>query len=317
MNRSSADILEVAAGVVVNPAGKVLIAQRPADVHQGGLWEFPGGKLESGETALQALRRELEEELGIDVIQAEPLISLRYDYPDRQVRLHVFRVLQFSGMPQGLQGQPVRWVMKDKLRELPFPAANRPIVAAARLPDRYAILDADTDDGSQLLGRLALFAGRGIKLIRLRASRLNADQYRALARESASICAARGIELLLNGPPEQLLTVGASGLHLRSAELMNLRERPVQPDYWLAASCHNLAQLDQAARIGVDFAVLGPVAATATHPGAEPMGWVDFATMAEAAIVPVYALGGLDEAHLARAKQAGAQGVAAIRGFIQ
>lgn len=317
MNRLTADILDVAAGVVVSPTGAVLIAQRPGHVHQGGLWEFPGGKLEHGETALQALQRELEEELGIGVAQAEPLITLRHDYPDQRVCLHVFRVQQFSGMPRGLQGQPVRWVAKDELREWPFPAANRPIVAAARLPDRYAILEAETEDVAVWLERLALYAERGIELIRLRASRLSADRYRRLAREAAPFCVARGIKLLLNGPPQRVMAAGAAGLHLRSDELMSLCGRPVARDYWLAASCHNLEQLQQAARVGVDFAVLGPVAATATHPGAPVMGWEVFARLAAAATLPVFALGGLGESHLAQAKQAGAQGVAAIRGFLE
>lgn len=310
------DILEVAVGVIVSETHEVLIARRPDQVHQGGLFEFPGGKLEPGETPLEALRRELHEELAIAVKEASPLICLRHDYPDRRVRLHVFRVDRYEGQPLGLQGQPIHWVPKEELTGLAFPEANRPIVTAARLPDRYAILDAPSDDAGELMARLANCAERGIDLIRLRASRLDPERYLSLATQAVRFCDARGITLLINGPPERVGEIGAAGVHLRSEELMALSTRPLDRSYWLAASCHDGEQLEQAARIGVDFAVLGPVAATATHPEAAPLGWDAFAGLLESATLPVYALGGLDHSHLAMAKQRGAQGVAGIRGFL-
>lgn len=317
MSKAGTGVLEVAVGVIVSANREVLIARRPDHVHQGGLFEFPGGKLEPSETSLEALRRELQEELGIRVTGAAPLITLRHDYPDRRVLLHVFRVDRYEGEPLGRQGQPIRWVPREELAGLAFPEANRPIVTAARLPDRYAILDTPTDDAGVLMDRLCKYADRGIDLVRLRASRLGPDQYLSMARQAAGFCAASGITLLIDGPPERVAEIGAGGLHLRSDELMKLRARPLDRKYWLAASCHDGMQLKQAAIMGVDFAVLGPVAATATHPEAAPMGWDAFAGLLEAAKLPVYALGGLDYSHLAMAKQRGAQGVAAIRGFLK
>jgi 8-oxo-dGTP diphosphatase len=317
MSKAGTGVLEVAVGVIVSANREVLIARRPDHVHQGGLFEFPGGKLEPSETSLEALRRELREELGIRVTGAAPLITLRHDYSDRRVLLHVFRVDRYEGEPLGRQGQPISWVPREELAGLAFPEANRPIVTAARLPDRYAILDAPTDDAGVLMDRLCKYADRGIDFVRLRASRLGPDQYLSMARQAAGFCAASGITLLINGPPERVAEIGAGGLHLRSDELMKLRVRPLDRKYWLAASCHDGMQLKQAAIMGVDFAVLGPVAATATHPEAAPMGWDAFAGLLETAKLPVYALGGLDYSHLAMAKQRGAQGVAAIRGFLK
>lgn len=308
-------VLEVAAAVIVNPWGRVLIARRADHLHQGGCWEFPGGKLEPGETPREALGRELGEELGIGVELAVPLMTLRHDYPDRRVRLHVWRVERYSGVARGLQGQPLRWVTGDELPGFSFPAANRPIVAAARLPDRYAILDAPVSDAGALLDQLVEYADRGLTLVRLRASRVDPIGYVGLARDAVRFCEPRGITLLVNGPPERVRETGAGGVHLRSDELMQLSARPLEGAGWVSASCHDAAQLRQAARIGVDFAVLGPVLKTVTHPGTQPLGWAAFANMTETATLPVYALGGLNDSHLDLARQMGAQGIAAIRGF--
>lgn len=122
--------LRVAVGVVLDDDGRVLIARRAAHRHQGGRWEFPGGKVEVGETARDALLRELREEVGIAVLEADTWLELSFDYPDRQVALEVFRVHHFSGEAEGLEGQPVRWVAVSSLGEYEFPEANGVIVEA-------------------------------------------------------------------------------------------------------------------------------------------------------------------------------------------
>ena len=310
-------VLEVAAGVLVDGQGRVLIAKRPAHLHQGDLWEFPGGKLEPDETSEQALRRELKEEIDIEVLKATPLISIRHDYPDRQVRLSVWKIGEFSGCHRGLQGQPVRWVATGELPYFDFPAANRPIVTAARLPDHYAILDADSGETEVLRNRLHRLADAGLRLIRLRASRLAPDRYRELAEYAAEFCRSKGIRLLLNGVPELARSTGAAGLHLRSDELMAFTTRPLDPASWVAASCDSAAELRKAETLGVDFAVVGPVFETPSHPEAEPLGWDRFEALAEEAAIPVYALGGLRPADTEEAQWRGAQGIAGIRGILE
>jgi len=311
-----APMLDVAAAVIFDAdRRRVLIARRADHLHQGGLWEFPGGKFESGEGAREALDREIREELDIAVEQAEPLITLRHDYGDRRVRLHVWRVTRFSGSPRGLQGQPLRWVDVAELDAIPFPAANQPIVTAARLPDRYAILNVNGDDYVEMMVRLTAHAERGIRLVRLRTSGIRTEEQISRVRRAAAYCAEQDMALLVDGSVAVMQATGAAGLHLRSEQLMRLSRRSVPPDRWLAASCHDVLQLSQASRLGVDFAVLGPVLPTATHPEAEPLGWKRFSKLVEPATLPVFALGGLDESHLAEARQAGAQGIAAIRGF--
>lgn len=310
-------VLEVAAGVIQDTASRVLIARRADHRHQGGMWEFPGGKLDCGESPRVALARELGEELGIAVVAADPLITLRHDYPDRRVRLHVWRVTAFSGMPKGLEGQPIRWVKPDELPAYRFPAANRPIVTAARLPDRYAILAPVKPDPGWLERQLASLCLRGIRLVRLRAAHLSLAEYLALGRHVAEYCAKAGIALLVEARAAALLEAGAGGIHLRTDELMALASRPdVSRSGWLGVSCHDAAQLAQAHRVAADFAVLGPVGNTATHPQATPLGWSAFSQLVDAACLPVYALGGLRESDMALAKASGAQGLAAIRAFL-
>ncbi len=122
--------VQVAVGIVVHAAGAVLITRRPDHVHQGGLWEFPGGKVESGESPESALRRELHEELGITVQAAEPWLQVRHAYPDQTVLLEVWRVTAYTGEPHGREGQPLIWASPAELETFAFPAADQPILAA-------------------------------------------------------------------------------------------------------------------------------------------------------------------------------------------
>jgi 8-oxo-dGTP diphosphatase len=122
-------LIRVAAGVLADASGRVLVSRRPADKHAGGAWEFPGGKLAEGETPRAGLDRELAEELGIRVTGAEPLVDYTHAYPDRDVSLHVFRVTSWEGEPRGLEGQPLRWVAVAELLDAGLLPADRPIVA--------------------------------------------------------------------------------------------------------------------------------------------------------------------------------------------
>jgi len=123
-------VVHVAVGVVIDPQQRILITRRADDAHQGGLWEFPGGKVEEGESLEVALRRELLEELGISIGAISPLVEIHHDYGDKRVFLDVHLVRDFDGTAQGLEGQPLRWVPVDELAGYEFPAANVPIVEA-------------------------------------------------------------------------------------------------------------------------------------------------------------------------------------------
>ena len=192
--------LEVVAAVIRGADGRILIARRADAAEQGGLWEFPGGKLEAGESRLEGLRRELQEELGITLRAAAPLLEVSHRYPQRQVRLYVFEVTDWLGTPTGCEGQPLRWVEPDALLGHAFPAANLPIVTAARLP-RCCLVTPEPVATPAWLARLGACLEAGVKLVQLRANTLSPPTYRALAREAIAMVHAHGARILLNAEP--------------------------------------------------------------------------------------------------------------------
>ena len=124
--------VHVAVGVILDAANRILITRRHDDAHQGGLWEFPGGKVEPDESVERALARELREELGIELGDVVSLVAVRHDYGDKSVLLDVHTVRNFSGQARGLEGQPLQWVTVDELYKYEFPEANLPIAEAIR-----------------------------------------------------------------------------------------------------------------------------------------------------------------------------------------
>ncbi|MGD2056515.1 MAG: Nudix family hydrolase [Gammaproteobacteria bacterium] len=305
----------IAVAVIVDELRRVLISRRPAHVHQGDLWEFPGGKLEPGESVQSALRREVQEELGISVLSARPLIRIHHDYPDRRVLLDVWRVARFAGSPHGREGQPVVWAAPDELADYRFPAANSPIIRATTLPARYLITPSPGKDETEFLAHLARSVDRGISLVQLRVRHLALSRYRILAKQVLSVCQSADARLLLNCDPLLAVELGAHGVHLNSERLMQMRERPLDDQYLVAGSCHSAEQLRHACDIGLDFVVLSPVLETRSHPGAATLGFEGLRALTELANLPVYALGGMREQDLGRAFESGAQGIAAIRGL--
>lgn len=326
---SGATVVHVAAAAIFDAAGRVLIARRPNHLHQGGLWEFPGGKVEAGESVSTALLRELNEELGIEVQTARPLIRVRHDYPDKSVLLDVWRVDAFTGASalndgKGREGQAVKWVLPIELSEYGFPAANVPIVTAVRLPDRYLVTPDPGENVSAFLTQLENRLRDGVRLVQLRAKSLPAKAYVSLARQCLQLCEKYSAYLMLNADPAVVTEVGAHGVHLDSERLKSLDAHPFQPFSknntrvkWVSASCHSQQQLDQAKELGADFVMVSPVAATASHPETKPLGWAQFQALTELASCPVFALGGMTTDDLDQAFAHGAQGVAAIRALWQ
>lgn len=304
---TAADLLHVAAAVIVDGRGRVLIAQRPAAVHQGGLWEFPGGKVESGEDVRSALARELWEELHIRPRVARPLIRVPYHYPDRAVLLDVWRVERYDGTPEGREGQPIRWVELSRLREFAFPAANSPIVSAATLPE-LCLITGPAANEAEFLVRLQRGLEQGPRMVQLRGEALS-DR---LIAQAQMLCARAGALLVLNGDPARAERLRLEGVHLPAWRLAALEERPLPRDRWVGASCHDAAELARAVAVGVDYALLSPVAPTPSHPERAALGWERFCALVRDCPIPVYALGGMRPEHLPQALASRAQGIAAI-----
>jgi 8-oxo-dGTP diphosphatase len=307
--------VDVVAGILRDSANRILLTRRLPGTHLAGTWEFPGGKIETGETAEAALRRELHEELGIDIGSSEPFICVPWSYPEKSIVLHAFRVADFRGDLHGREQQELRWVAVNDMAQIAMPPADRPIVTALRLPCTYAITPEPGTDDDAFLANVSTVVANGAELIQLRAKTVAPLRLRALARAAKSIVRSRGATLLLNGNIDIARELDLDGVHLSAHDLMQLRARPLGRERWVAASCHDERELEHAAAIGVDFAVLGPVLPTGSHSGAHSLGWQRFAHLCARAPFPVYALGGLSRADLPTAIADGAQGIAGISAF--
>ncbi len=305
--------LHVVAAAIVNQQ-HVLITRRPMTVHQGGKWEFPGGKVERGELPIEALKRELHEELGILPLAYEPLIKIRHRYPELDVLLDVWRVTQFQGMPQGREGQPFKWLACDVLHEVEFPKANLPIISALQLPQLYLVTPEPGDDWPLFLSGLRqAIQVHSLSLIRFRATSLAPAVYLQCAEDIVSLGHRHATRVLIDGAPEWVDRLGADGLHLNSRSLNTLSERPLSSQHLLGVSCHDYNEIERANQLGADFALISPVKATQSHFGVSGLGWTAFEGLCDRARMPVYALGGMKPQDVPRAQSCGGQGIAAIR----
>jgi 8-oxo-dGTP diphosphatase len=301
----------VLAGVLRDAAGRVLVTQRPPGRELAGSWEFPGGKRADDEPRFEALHRELAEELGIRVAAARPLIRYLHRYPAADVDLDVWQVDAWDGEPRGLEGQALDWRPPADLVATGLLPADRPVVSAIVLPDRVLVSPPGLPADALRSG----LAAADPPLAVLRASALADEVLLEFAREETG----RGRRVVLHGDPDGLAAAVASGaaagLHLPARALAGLRRRPVPRERLLGASCHDRRELERAAGLGADYAFLGAVRATPSHPDRAPLGWQGFAALVADLPLPVFGIGGLSVADLPDAWAAGAQGIAGIRGL--
>ncbi len=305
---------------------EVLIAKRPEHVHQGGLWEFPGGKIEAGEPVTKALNRELFEELGIELVAGEDespqviaptlkrLITIEHRYPEKTVLLDVWKVPRFLGVPYGKEGQTVRWVPLQDLTSYPFPEANLPIITACLLPNRYFITPAYPSVLDAQVGLLKAL-DHGAQLIYFRQPQLSLVEYTDWLNELVGVLPSI-TKKLMHQHVESWRQIPGAGVHLSFKEAARHKIRPIDTSCWLAVSCHNKEELVHAKKLNADFVTLSPVLPTASHPGQPGMGWQRFKQLLSQAALPVYGLGGLTDAHEIQLAESAAQGLAGI-GFWQ
>ncbi len=305
--------IEVAAAVIERADGSFLLAQRPAGKVYEGWWEFPGGKVESGEAVAHALGRELVEELGVEVLSAYPWICREFRYPHGNVRLHFFRVTEWRGEPRSREGQAFAWQTLPDLSVTPILPANGPILASLSLPLVMGISPEGAHDPvASFLAEVDAALAGGLRLVQVRAHGLTSEARVEFARTVLARARAAGARVVLNGTPDEAMAAAVDGLHLTSRALRTIDARPELP--LVGASCHDATELDRAEALGLDYAVLGAVHPTASHPGGEGMGWRRFAALVAGRTLPVYAIGGLGPSDLHDARSAGAHGVACIRG---
>jgi len=313
MNNSQqkSNAVEVAVAVLQRPEGTFLLAQRPQGKAYSGYWEFPGGKVEAGETPRHALIRELHEELGIEVKTTYPWLRRVFTYPHATVRLNFFRVTNWQGEPHGREGQLLSWQRLPELTVAPILPANDPILRALQLSHLYAISNASELGVEVFMQRLQQALNNGLRLLQIREKNWSRPDIKDLAIRSVKLAHAAGARVLLNEDIALAQEVGANGVQLTGAQLAACKKRP---DVELcAASCHSAEELKLAADLELDFALLSPVLPTRSHPGAAHLGWDAFAKLASSSSIPVYALGGLQLADMEKAWEQGAHGLALLR----
>jgi len=264
---------------------------------------------------LQALQRELYEELGIDVTEAYPWLIREFDYEHANVRLHFFRVRGWRGELHGREAQAFAWQRIEAIDVSPLLPANGPVLGALGIPETYGITGFSASGQLQAMAAVDAALHRGLRLTQVRGKDWPAEAFAAYAREIVTRAHAAGARVLINGDIELAQRCGADGVHLTSRRLHALASRPPLP--LVGASCHSREELRRAEALGADFAVLGPVLPTPTHPQAELLGWDGFVAAVAETKIPVFALGGLQEANRGQALVNGAHGLAMIRGAWQ
>lgn len=326
MHLPASSVTHAAVGVIQRDDGFVLLGERPVGKPWSGYWEFPGGKIEENETPEYALKRELQEELGITVTSLYPWLTRSFDYeakydvtgqletPAKTVKLHFFVVTEWDGEPSGLENQAIRWQHPENVNVSPMLPANAPILTALSLGQIYAITNLSELGEALFFARLKIALEHGLKMIQIREKQLSAPESVSFAKRVIEIASSYGAKVFVNSALSHTdfeLNLKPAGIHFTSRDLMQLRIKP--EGLLCGASCHNAEELAQAAALGLDYVMLSPVQATLSHAAAKPLGWDAFQDLIEGYSLPVYALGGLQASELHTARSHGAHGVAMQR----
>lgn len=295
-------VVHVAIGLIFY-RGQVLVGWRTANQHQGNKYEFPGGKVEQHETPEIACRREVLEEVGVDIAVWHPFDVIEHDYGDLQLYLHIFHA-QLDRQAIAQIKAPWQCYTRQQLQQLKFPAANASILARLNWPTQIKI-SADITALERLEQDQMLYW-------RIDQTQFDWEALKNMKAEQLQ-------KLILNVELWTLLDIQLrqqiTSLHFKQHQLMALNVGDLPRGLRCIAACHDLAAIQQAQALGFDAIFLSPVQATASHPETQGLGWVQFQQWAEQCQVPVFALGGVKPSDLSLAQQHAAYGVAGIRGF--
>ena len=306
--------VHVVAGVLRDTRGRILLARRTEGRDLAGAWEFPGGKVEHGESPMQALRRELHEEIGVDIGDTEAFISVPQHYANKSIVLDVYTVLSYSGKPKGRERQALAWSPLEKLASYPMPPADRPVVAALTLPGMLAITPEFYGEKQAFLSCIQRQLDSGIRLVQLRTQSPAGKKLKELALDIRALCHAHDATLYINEDIALAKTLDCP-VHLKSQQLMQADIESQLAGHSFSAACHTIEELKRAEILAATYALLGPVLETKSHPEHKGIGWHGFSQLRNEVSLPIFALGGVGAEDLSIARSHGAQGVAGITGF--
>ena len=315
MTQPSIKTIEVVAGIMQDAQGRVLLGQRAANTFYPGYWEFPGGKIEPGESAKEALVRELREELDITVTDLSAWFQTSHTYPHAHVKLHFFHVHAWQGTPKAIIHSALSWQKPGNLNIHPSLPTTAPALKRLQLPTRMGITHAWQIGLDAQLRALDKALSRGLRLIQVREPGLDEVALSTFFEAAQQRASAYQAIVLYNGTTLQAQTLKAHGLHLNSQALRIAHQQGQRPDFeWVGAACHCAEDLKMAEQLALDYAVLSPVCPTLSHPGEPSLGWTQFQTLANAISLPVFALGGLNWGDLDVAQTHHAHGIGMLRG---
>lgn len=306
---------KVVVGIIYNQfLDSVLVAKRPEHKTMGGLWEFPGGKSRTGESELETLIREISEETGVIVNKARQIQVIDHDYPNVSIKMSVWLIDSWSGHILGKEGQLIKWSKIDKLSSREFPEANAKLIKLLRLPLLYLITPDLKSYGGNFFNTLSGYLENGLKLIQFRCPSLTNENKLVVAEKLLKACESYDCKVIINGSYEEAKRIGAHGVHLNSIRLMDSRYLRALGDFYVAGSCHNNEELNQAQKCNLDYCVLSPVNNTKSHGDSRPLRWKDISILTNSVQIPVYALGGVKHHDVNRALESGCYGISMISG---
>ncbi len=315
--------IHVVAAIIRHPDDpeKIFISQRKSGQHLENLWEFPGGKVEQGESPYHALQRELYEEAGINIHAAQPFQSVRHRYPDKSILLDVWQVKSYSGEAHGKEQQNFEWVSLSKLADFDFPEADIPILKALQLPAELLITpDVSLEYRDSYLQQFdRVMASHPYQLVLFRSPQIEDRQYAEIAQELLLIGQQHQASIIIHRNNlkslKSKLFESFRHRHLNSFLLTSLTENPFADEIAVSASCHDKSELRLAERFNCAFTLLSTIRETTSHPGRQVKGWYGFNRLVRQSNLPVYALGGVKRKDYCVASFQGAVGVAGISDF--
>ncbi len=305
----------IVVGIIYNKTkDKILISQRSDHVHQGGLWEFPGGKKIKNESQFSTLKREIHEEIDITINQSHHLVSYEYDYTDKPIRLCAWIIDHWDGVPKANESQKIEWVDYKALSKIDFPTANKRLITTLALAPIYVITPNLKEYDVHFYSVIEELLKNGLKILQFRSPLISAKQHQVIVEKLVTLCEKYACKLIYNGKINDAIGYGAHGVHLSSDRLMKEKIRPVSEMFLVGASCHNEIELLHAERIGLDYCVLSLVHQSTSHINKTGMGWKKFFLLSQLVSIPVYALGGVMPSEFKIARKNGSHGIAMISG---
>tara|TARA_B100000767_G_C19757817_1_gene533814 strand:+ start:1152 stop:2123 length:972 start_codon:yes stop_codon:yes gene_type:complete len=303
--------VNVSVAVLINTNHQVLFAQRPPSKPWEGWWEFPGGKIEKNETSVDALYREIYEEIGVKITQFENWVTRSFTFGGNHITLHFFKVFKWEGEVTPKENQKLVWTYLRKPKVSPILPANLFIQKAFDIPKYYAITNLSEISKKVFFNQLQKKISDGLKMVQVREKNISRNEFKIFSTEVIKVCKRKNVKVIINSDVNLAYELKADGVHLTSEDLLNIKILP--KDLIVSASCHTKEEVDFADKLNINFLVLSAVKKTLSHPGIQPIGWNKFRKIVSVVNTPIFALGGLGTNDYEVALKSGAIGIASQR----